>query len=157
MNASIDAPSIDPVAAVTGSLQRFGIAALRLATPIAPCTVDGDLPPPIRSAFTVEGQRYRLTLQPEDGTFRLRVHADCGILPYTAENAEARSRVLRALPRIAGLPLAKVGVTQRQRLLVIGEWSIDGPMTPHAVFYEVLRFMAEARPAVSLIRRLLHG
>jgi hypothetical protein len=157
MNASIDRPSIDPVTAVTGSLERFGIAALRLASPIATIDSEGVAPPPIRSGFTVEGQRYGLTLQPGDGTFRVAMSADCGVLPYSAENPHARARVLAALPAITGFSLIRVGLTAQQRLRVVADWTAEGAMTPHAVIYEILRFLTEARPTTGLVRRLLYS
>lgn len=151
MTASLASPPTDPVTAMAGQFERFGIAALRLAMPIATTGPDGSAPPPIRSSFRVGSHRWGLVLQPEDGAFRIAVSTDCGVIPYTAEDAAARAALLVALPELGGLPLARIVVTGDQRLRVVGDWQAEGAMTPHAVIYELIRFLREAGPIADLL------
>lgn len=151
MTASLVPPPSDPVTAMAGQFERFGIAALRLSLPIATASLNSGAPPLIRSSFRVGGHRWHLVLQPEDGAFHVAVSADCGVIPYTAEDAAARATLLAALPELGGLSLARVAVTADQRLRVAGDWRAEGAMTPHAVIYELIRFLREAGPIADLL------
>ena len=155
MTAPFASPPTDPVTAMAGQFERFGIAALRLAMPIATTGPDGSAPPPIQSSFRVGSHRWRLVLQPEDGAFRIAVSTDCGVIPYTAGGCGGPRRPAGGrCPELGGLPLARIVVTADQRLRVVGDWQAEGAMTPHAVIYELIRFLREARPIADLLSSL---
>ena len=116
----------------------------------------GSAPPPIQSSFRVGSHRWRLVLAAGGrGAFRIAVSTDCGVIPYTAEDAAARAALLVALPELGGLPLARIVGDRRPAAArgrrLAGRGRDDAP---RAVIYELIRFLREARPIADLLSSL---
>lgn len=81
---------------------------------------------PRRLDFTWRGVSFALAIEGDsDHQSHLSLNADLGLLPYTAENAEARGALLEVLADREGLPGAALRVDAQGRLFLTSETIID--------------------------------
>ena len=77
----------------------------------------------------------------------IRLHANLGNMPYTAENATARHHAMAVLRSASQALGGRVSLTPEQQILLREEISIDEPLTP------VLLVMA--KPYLELLTRFV--
>lgn len=83
-----------------------------------------------RFSFTVDDRRYEAWIEISAGVSRVCVSCLLGYLPYTAENNEARKAVLMLLSVSGNLPMARLMLTNFQKISMLVSEAIDDPVDP---------------------------
>jgi len=151
MAAPASPEPIDAATQIASELARRGLAALRARGS------DDTAAAPIRLGFTVDGQRFAATATPVEPGFRLALAAELGIVPFTAEDARIRARILAIVAALEAGDCGRLRVAlgPGQRLLAAGEWSVDAAMTPPVLIAEAARSVIPLRPYLRLFRGLV--
>lgn len=109
------------------------------------------MPPPSRLHFTFEGLVFHVAVNPGENVTQCQIWAEVGHIPFTAQSPERRRDLLVIIGSTRGLARARFVISEGQKILVISETQVDGPITPEALFHEIVLLMQEARPYLRLL------
>ncbi len=79
------------------------------------------------------------------------IAGDVGYLPFTAEAADKRRSLTRALQHCERFEWGGISITPGNRIVVHGEVAVQGPINPFSVVREAARFIVKIYPVISLI------
>ena len=105
---------------------------------------------PIRFAFRCFDVPVRAEARVANGLVDLELAAVIGAVPFTAEAAEARKRILTRVRGQQGLLL-----TDGRNLCAYARCKIGAPMHPDALITQLVCFMLEVKPEVEELEPLL--
>jgi len=91
--------------------------------------VDLDINAPVRFRFRCRGRRYSAEVETSAAGTVVRVTADAGYIPYSAESPELRRTLLKAL----SMPPTGIEVAADQRILLKAEMPVALPVRPERV------------------------
>lgn len=104
-----------------------------------------------RFSFTVDNLEYEAWIEETFAGSRVCVSCPLGYLPYSAENRTARKAVLMLLSASGNLPMARLMLTNYQKVSLLVSELIDDPVDPK----EVLAGAAAAVMKSSPLRGLM--
>jgi hypothetical protein len=114
-------------------------------------------PPPISFRFAWCRIPFAGRIERAGDRLRLRVAGDLGPVPYTAEGADVRQRLLSLIRwSRRGGDYAFVA-SERHHLNLVGETEIAEPITGSGVLTGVTRLLLAARPHIQLAGEQRHG
>lgn len=105
---------------------------------------------PMRFAFRCFDVPVRAEARLGGGKVDLELAAVIGAVPFTAEAAEARKRILSRVRGQQGLLL-----TDGRNLCAYARCRIDAPMRPEALMTELVCFMLDVKPEIEELEPLL--
>lgn len=105
---------------------------------------------PIRFAFRCFDVPVRAEARMADGSVDLELAAVIGAVPFTAEAADARKRILSRVRGQRGLLL-----TDGRNLCAYSRCRIEAPLRPDNLMTELVCFMLEVKPEVEELEPLL--
>ena len=91
--------------------------------------VDLEVRAPVRFRFRCRGRRYSAEVETSAAGTVVRVIADAGYIPYTADSPDLRRTLLKAL----AMPPTGIEVAADQRILLKAEMPVDSPVRPERV------------------------
>lgn len=95
------------------------------------------------------------TLAPDGPGYRLHVHVPVGIVPFTAEDREARQTLRAAIDEIRHSHPDNVGVDPHQVIFVKGSAMLAPPMTAVSIVTALVALMMDVRPLLDAIADVL--
>lgn len=130
--------------------QSWGIEDLRV-------TRSGEIAPrdrskPIRFSFTCLRMPVKAEARAVGGKIDLELAAVIGAVPFTAEAAEARKRILTRVRGQKGLLL-----TDGRNLCAYSRAVLGGPLQPETLMTELVSFMLAVKPEIEGLEPLLPG
>lgn len=108
-------------------------------------------PRPSKLTFFLDELRFHVAVSPDADMSSCQIWAECGHVPYTVESPERRRGVLSVLRASQGLPRARFVVENGQKILLIADSRLPGPVTPELLIYEAVQLIQEARPYLRLL------
>ena len=106
---------------------------------------------PVRFEFTYLGQTVHGEIEDSETHSRLRLRAELGRIPYSAESKDWRQNVL-ALVESANEALAgAVRTTPDQRIVAVYDDELMSPMTGAMMIGAITHFLLRIRPYLELI------
>ena len=114
-------------------------------------------PRPSRLKFFAEELAFNVAVSPEGGETVCQIWAEVAYIPYTVESADRRRNALAVLRAAEGLPRARFVVEGGQKILLVADIHIDGPVTPERLIYEAVLLIQEARPYLRILAEELWG
>lgn len=115
-----------------------------------------DLERPTCYSFLLRGTPCSATLRPTEDGFHLRLVAQLGVVPYTAENSYARTTLQDLLAFGTEVQGTRVVVTRKRRLCMSRDIELVEAPTPESVLHETVIFMQHVRPYLGLFKPYLH-
>jgi hypothetical protein len=110
---------------------------------------------PVRFRFRCGGRRFSAEVVARARGHVVRVTADAGYVPYTAESLPLRRMLLKALAAGVGTAAgAGIELAPDQRILLTAEMSIDPPIRPEHVVATATALAITSGDALSQIARL---
>jgi len=110
---------------------------------------------PIRFGFRFAGRSFQAEARPEDGKLRVEFTAALGHLPYSVENRQLRSTLLRVLSALRGTGLVwQLG--PRQELQVGGRTLMDTPASATRIVATVVGTLLPVRAYFDLLDEILN-
>jgi hypothetical protein len=109
-------------------------------------------------SFTFEygGFLFAVKALTDQRTTQIRLHANLGSMPYTAENAEARGAAMAVLRSASQALGGRVRLTPRQRILLQEELELDEPLTPVTLMSRTAKLLVLAKPYLELLTPYVH-
>ena len=103
--------------------------------------------------FTFEylGFTFAVRAETSDTSGRLRVHADLGHLPYTAEAPFERANVWAIVSAAARALGGRLQLARTQQILLIEDFYFDEPLTPILLLASTTRLLLEVKPYLELL------
>lgn len=106
--------------------------------------------PPINFQFRWQGIPFAARVDNTEAGLRLRMVGDLGPVPYSAENAEGRDRLLSLVQWADADGTCRFVVGRRQHLNLLGDARITMPLTGTAIVATATNFLLQARPYIDL-------
>lgn len=137
------------------SLAELARSPLPLSRNAVHVTTDGVLgiahaPAPSRLRFNIDHLQFHVSVSPEGNGSMCQIWAEVGHVPYTAQSPTKRRDVLTILRGTRNLERAHFVLEDGQKILVLSESHVDGPVTPDVLVYETVMLLQEARPFLRL-------
>ena len=103
--------------------------------------------------FTFEFLGFVFAVHAETGEHhgRLRIFANLGHLPYTAEDPSRRADVSAIVTSAASVLNGRLRIAPDQRILLSDERHLDDPLTPASLLANTTGMLIEARPYLDLL------
>ena len=107
--------------------------------------------PPINFRFEWQGIPFAARVAvTDDGAARLRLVGDLGPVPYSAENARGRNRLMSLVGwRDVANPY-RFAMDRRQHLNLLGDAEVDAPLTGAAIIATAAKLLLRAGPHLDL-------
>lgn len=105
--------------------------------------------------FELDGLQFTLRPEPLAKGHVLHFYADVGNLPYHAESAEKRARLLAILEAAQHLQGIRFVLDTHQQIVLHATLPFDDHVAGDAVFHHLVTFYQQARPFVQLIAQHL--
>lgn len=107
--------------------------------------------PPINFRFQWQGIPFAArVVMTDDGATRLRLVGDLGPIPYSAEDARRRDRLLSLIRWHAAARPCRFAVGQRQHLNLLGDADVATPLTGTAIIAAATQLLLQARSHLDL-------
>ena len=101
--------------------------------------------------FVLDDLLFHIALLPEEDGTRLRIWAEIGYVPYTAQSADRRRDVLHILRAACILKNACFALEGGQKILALGESLFREHLTIDGMMHETVLFVQEVRPFIRLL------
>ena len=105
-----------------------------------------ELKPPVNLAFRWHGMHFTVLVEQVDHYFRLSLKGDIAVLPYSAENSIARSKMLRLADSASDCGANRFFVSCHQRITYYAETSFSAPLDRAAVIGRTVTMLLAAKP-----------
>ena len=102
--------------------------------------------------FTIDGLPHAVEVKADGRGFMSRIQVKLGAIPFTAEDPVRRRAALLTLRRLPTLPDAKFAIGRGQTVWSLCERHTENPLTPTALFHDIVRFAQQTRPLFRLLR-----
>ena len=86
---------------------------------------------------------------------KMRVHANLGCVPYTAEGPSRRATAMEILGAAAEYLGGHVTISRQQRILLYEDYVFDEPLTPVLLLTKATTLMIKAKPFLQLMARVV--
>lgn len=106
--------------------------------------------PPINFQFKWQGIAFAARVDNTDAGLRLRLVGDLGPVPFSAENAPGRDRLLSLVQWADADGACRFVVGRRQHLNLLGDARIAAPLTGTSIIATATNFLLQARPYIDL-------
>lgn len=108
-----------------------------------------------RFSFTVDNLNYDAWIEETTTGHRVCVSCPLGHLPYTAENRSARKAVLMLLSASGHLPMARLMLTNFQKVSLLVSELIDDPVDPKEIVTCAAAAVMKSNPLRSLMKECM--
>lgn len=105
----------------------------------------------VNFSFEYGGFLFAVRAFAEQQNTQIRLHAKLGNLPYTAENAIARSHAMTVLKSASRALGGRVSLTPQQRIMLREDITIDEPLTPVMLMSRTAELLVMAKPYLELL------
>ena len=112
-------------------------------------------PAPAKQRFVIDDLLFNVMTDPIGNGSRLRIWAELGWVPYTAQSPQRRRDVLAILRATQHLERSCFVLDEGQKILVIGESHVDEHIDVTGVVFETLLFLQEVRPYLRILSEYL--
>ena len=113
-------------------------------------------PPPSKHVFQYGGLTVNLFVSHKTPEVSVcRMWANVAVLPYTAENTDARKNVLDILRASQKLEDVKFAIERDQRIIALFEKEYDGDYTLDILMLEIIDYLRQAEPFSNLIKQYI--
>jgi len=107
--------------------------------------------------FELDGVPFSASHAPiDDKNIHLTIWGTMGYLPYSVANYENRISLIKIMHDACRLRIARFGVDNEMKLIVIGRFKINNPIEMDYMFKPIIAMMQEARPYIKLIGEYLN-
>ena len=113
---------------------------------------ESHLSPPLEFTFRWRGRRVLVRVLEHDKRAVLRLAADLGTVPYSAENADQRSWHHELCQTTEALGLGRFAKTPGQHLVHCAELELAQPLTAPAIVAAIARLLLQSLPYYALAR-----
>lgn len=111
--------------------------------------------PELRFRFAFGEVPVNGALAPEGSGYRLHVHAAVGIVPFSAEDREARQTLRAAIAAIRFSHPQSIAIDAHQVIVVKGSRIMNPPMTAVSVVAALVALMMDVRPMLEAVADFL--
>ncbi|MGB0683583.1 MAG: hypothetical protein ACPGOV_12785 [Magnetovibrionaceae bacterium] len=108
--------------------------------------------------FDYRGFLFAVRAEVEDGgsAARIKVHANLGSLPYTAESGNNRLNAITVIRSAVKSRGGRFRFTRNQRIMLMENIRIDGKLTPEKLVGSLAKLLLEARPYLALLELVVN-
>jgi hypothetical protein len=106
---------------------------------------------PVNFQFKWHGIPFTARVERSDAGPRLLLVGDLGPVPFSAEDAEGRRRLLSLAKWVDAKGACRFAVGQRHHLNLLGESRIAAPLTGTTIVAAATNCLLEARPYIDLV------
>ena len=108
-----------------------------------------------RFSFTVDDLHYDAWIEESAGGHHVCVSCPLGYLPYSAENRAARKAVLMLLSASGNLPMARLMLTNFQKVSLLVSELIEDPVDPKEIVAGAAAAVMKSNPLRSLMKQCM--
>ncbi|MEO5335983.1 MAG: hypothetical protein H7841_03670 [Magnetospirillum sp. WYHS-4] len=110
---------------------------------------------PLAFTFSFRGVLFAGQAESTYDRSRLRLRADLGPLPYTAESSAKRTNALAIVGAASRALGGRMRLSPDQHILLLEELGFDIPLTPRDLMANTVRLVLEAKPYLDLLSLLV--
>ncbi len=110
----------------------------------------------LKFSFEYSGFLFAVRASAGHQNTQIRLHANLGSMPYTAENKMARTHAMAVLRSASQALGGRVSLTPRQQILLRENVTIDEPLTPVMLLSRTAELLVMAKPYLELLTRFVH-
>lgn len=106
---------------------------------------------PLAFSFNFRGVLFAGQAESTFEKSRLRIYADLGALPYTAESSVNRSNALAIVNSASRALGGRVRLSSQQHILLMEEKGFSSPLAPRDLVAHTVRLILEVKPYLDLL------